>query len=481
LASGEVVDVVVRILAILAAPLGGMAIWAVTRHVKLTHLQAEHETLRRDKEAVEGKLEETRRHAEESRQVLAERYDRSRRDYHEAYAKFHQLKAGAVRVRDERDALRNLLEGKLAAASIESDGTSVAELESQLAAAQQELIETRDRIEEATRTDGRIWLRPATGSVPTFRSCEERQCTIISVLNLKGGVGKTTITANLAGTIADKKSRCLVIDLDYQRSLSMLLVPTNDHKLLHRAGLTIQHFLAGESHGAKALLDRLKDLAPELENCSIVVNSDSRSGSRGDDGLEETETRLMVEWLFDRGRPDPRFFLREALHERAIGDAFRYVFLDCPPRLTTACVNALAASDYVLIPIVPDAVSIRAAENLLNTLRSLRQVVCPNLRVLAVVPNMVRIHQGNPIKQHADALGTLRIPLRLWDETIFVPESCIRYDSEFGLAAAKLDAKETLSLAIADEAVRKCFKDLAKELLQEMRHHESRRAAAVPA
>lgn len=479
--SGEVIDVLVRILAILAAPLAGMAVWAVTRHVKLTHLQSEHEALRDSKEKIEGKLEETRRHAEEFRQAAAERYDRSRRDYHDASTKFHRMKATAIRVRDERDALRKQLSDTPAATAVESDVTNVSELESQLAAAQQELIETRDRIEEATRTDGRIWLRPPTGSVPTFRTCEERQCTIISVLNLKGGVGKTTITANLAATMADKKSRCLMIDLDYQRSLSMLLVPTNDHKLLHRAGLTIQHFLAGESHGAKALLDRTKDLAPELANCSILVNSDSRSGSHGDDGLEETETRLMVEWLFDRNKPDPRFLLRQALHERAVGDTFRYVFLDCPPRLTTACVNALAASDFVLIPVVPDAVSIRAAENLLNTLCTLRQVVCPNLRVLAVVPNMVRMHQGNPIKQHSDALGTLRIPLRLWDEPILVPESCIRYDSEFGLAAAKLDAKETLSLAIADQAVQKCFNDLAKELLQEMRHHESRRAAAVPA
>jgi cellulose biosynthesis protein BcsQ len=479
--SGEIIEIASKIAAPVVTLFVGMAVWALTRHYRLTHLQAEYDKERRERESVEAKLEETRRLAEEARQAAAERYDRSRRDYHEAYAKFQRLRAAALRVRDERDELLKKLETAPAEDIVDPNRPSVAELEAQLATAQQELLETRERIEEATRTDGRIWLRPPAGPVPTFRACEERQCTIISVLNLKGGVGKTTIAANLAATMADKKSRCLLIDLDYQRSLSMLLVSTNDHKVLHRAGLTIQHFLAGESHGAKALLDRLKELDPELANCSILVNSDSRAGSRGDDGLEEIETRLMVEWLFDRGRPDPRFFLREALHERAVGDVFRYVFLDCPPRLTTACVNALAASDFVLIPVVPDAVSIRAAENLLNTLRSLRQVVCPNLRVLAVVPNMVKIHQGKPTKAHADALGSLRVPLRLWDQPILVAESCIRYDSEFGLAAAKLDANETLSLAVADDAIRTCFKGLAKELLQEMRHHENRRAAAVPA
>src|SRR5262245_52183479 len=104
----------------------GMAIWALTRHYRITHLQADHDKLRREKESLDGKLEETRRHAEESRQAAAERYDRSRRDYHEAYSKFHQLKAAAVRVRDERDALRKLLEGRLAAESTESDATTLA-------------------------------------------------------------------------------------------------------------------------------------------------------------------------------------------------------------------------------------------------------------------------------------------------------------------------------------------------------------------
>jgi hypothetical protein len=115
-------------------------------------------------------------------------------------------------------------------------------------------------------------------------------------------------------------------------------------------------------------------------------------------------------------------------------------------------------------------------------MKGLRQVVCPDIRVLAVVPNMVKIHSGKPTVAHANALGTLRQPLReRWPEPILVAESCIRYDSGFGLAAAKLDANDTLSLAITDDAVRLCFKSLAKELVQEMRHHESRRAAAVPA
>jgi cellulose biosynthesis protein BcsQ/uncharacterized membrane-anchored protein YhcB (DUF1043 family) len=480
--AGDVVDLAWKFGTPVVTLFAGMVVWALTRHYRLTHLQSEHEKLQREKESLEGKLEETRRLSEEARQSAAERYDRLRADYQQAYAKFYQLKAAAIRVREERDSLRKLPPPAPPAEVINSNHSILAELEVQLATAQQELLETRARIEDATRTDGRIWLRPPAGPVTSFRSPEQRQSTIISVLNFKGGVGKTTITANLAATLAAKESRCLMVDLDYQRSLSMLLVGNKDRVILHRAGFTVQHFLSGESHSARDLLSRVKDLAPALPNCAVLTNSDRRSESPGADGLEETESRLMIEWLFDRNRPDPRYFLREALHERALGDAFRYVLLDCPPRLTTACVNALAASDYVLIPVVPDAVSIRAAENLLTTLRGLREVVCPHLRVLAVVPNMVKIHSGKPTSAHANALGTLRQPLReRWHEPVLVTECCIRYDAEFGLAAAELDAGKSLSLAISEEAVAGCFRKLAKELLQEMRHHESRRAAALPA
>jgi hypothetical protein len=79
-------------------------------------------------------------------------------------------------------------------------------------------------------------------------------------------------------------------------------------------------------------------------------------------------------------------------------------------------------------------------------------------------------------------LGTLRQPLReRWHEPIHVTESCIRYDAGFGVSAAELDMGDSLTLAISEGAVAACFEKLAKELLQEMRHHERRCAAAVPA
>src|SRR4029077_8769104 len=107
---------------------------------------------------------------------------------------------------------------------------------------------------------------------------------------------------------------------------------------------------------------------------------------------------------------------------------------------------------------VPDPVSTRAVENLLTTLQAFRQSLCPELRVLAVVPNMVRLHQDEPIRAHADALAELKAALlERWNGPILITESCIKHDSAFGIAAAELDADRKLCLAISNTKVADAF------------------------
>ena len=141
----------------------------LTRHYKLTHLQAEYEKIRREKDSSEGMLEETRRKNEETRQILGKRYDRMRLEYQDAHSKFYSLKASAIRVREERDVLKRQLASLTSAPPVAEPPTNQtnAELEVQVAKLQEELFETRKRIDEATRTDGRIWMRP--GAVTASR------------------------------------------------------------------------------------------------------------------------------------------------------------------------------------------------------------------------------------------------------------------------------------------------------------------------
>ena len=66
----------------------------------------------------------------------------------------------------------------------------------------------------------------------------------------------------------------------------------------------------------------------------------------------------MAEWIIKReSMRDIRLFLREGLHGTGIESHFDYVLLDCPPRITASTINALAASDFVLVPVVLDEVS----------------------------------------------------------------------------------------------------------------------------
>ncbi len=475
--TGEMLDIGVKAVGgVVSSLLLALLVRVYRRYRRLRRIEAAYDSLRAQTADADARLAEARQQHEAARLALADHLDHYRAAYREARAKFYRIRKAYLGLREK--GVEPPTPGP--PSGLEDLKVRLTKVEAERDEALRQAEQLEQQIAEITRFDGRLWLRPPAGHVPPFRPRGDRKAVIVSVLNLKGGVGKTTLTANLAATVATADRPALVIDLDYQRSLSMLLVPDRERILLHRGGLTAQRFLAGEAHGAAELSAKLKDLAPAVPHCSILTNSDARFGGPAADSLEETETRLMVEWLLDRRRPDPRFFLREALHDPGLD--FGYVLLDCPPRLTTACVAALAASDFVLIPVVPDPVSTRAVENLLRTFRRFRDELCPELAVLGVVPNMVRLLKGEPIRDHADALTELRGAVAgAWDEPFPVFESGIKHDAAFGKSAAALDADGKVRLAVADPEIRAAFRSLADELHKEIRRHASRRAATVPA
>ena len=98
---------------------------------------------------------------------------------------------------------------------------------------QKEALATKDRVEHrreylvrnALKLEGKIWQRKVLRGVPPFRPLHDRHAAIISVVNLKGGVGKTTVTAHLAMGLSSRGYRVLMVDLDLQGSLSSLFVP----------------------------------------------------------------------------------------------------------------------------------------------------------------------------------------------------------------------------------------------------------------
>jgi chromosome partitioning protein len=301
------------------------------------------------------------------------------------------------------------------------------------------------------------------------------------VFNLKGGVGKTTLTANLGGYLANCRERwVLLLDLDHQRSLTQLLFTTERRRVASAARRTVQDFLLSCHSGEE--LHRVAEQIPGqgFDRFWAVGNADAVPECGPQRNLDDLEMRMLGNWLINPNGIDIRFFLRQALHADVIQERFDYVLIDCPPRLTTACINALAASDYLLVPAQAEPVSARSVPHLLRRLRELRDVgVLPDLRVLGIVPNMVSADAGNPTSMEAQVLSnTAAVATQLWGHPVSVLSSRIRRSDFY--ATCQRDSEHRLRLpSVVVGAIREQYGELTNEI--EERINENLGVAGVPA
>jgi cellulose biosynthesis protein BcsQ len=230
------------------------------------------------------------------------------------------------------------------------------------------------------------WSNPSPNDAPAFRPLSERRAPIVAIVNLKGGVGKTTLTANLGATLWSNapKRHVLLLDLDYQANLTQACL---DRKTIAR--LRKQERLVETLFG-----ERWPD-AQTLIRCVEPILDDRQRFTEGailagDEKLGIHETQALNRWLVAPEQGDIRFRLRSLLHAEDMQRDCDFIFLDCPPRLTTCCINALTAADYVLIPVVLDERSTEGAPRLLRWLRERRATLFPGLAGAGIVANKTR-------------------------------------------------------------------------------------------
>jgi chromosome partitioning protein len=306
---------------------------------------------------------------------------------------------------------------------------------------------------------------------------------VISILNLKGGVGKTTLAANIAGYLSKHEGkRVLLIDLDHQRSLSHLLLSPKERELAADAGHTIQRFLKDPNKDGTALYDCSRPI-PELPLCRVISNADYKQDSEGKvQPLDDLEMRLLSSWLAVPRVPDVRFLMRQALQSNTIQTHFDYVFIDCPPRLTTACVNALTGSDYLLMPTQAETVALESVFHLIRRLEPLRdRGVLSELKLMGFVASMVRPGAVDDDSYERELLRRAATTASmLWGRTVRCFDTLVRRYDQYAEATKRLQRGEPLCLAIHFSGVRNDIANLVNEIRSTI-DAECGRPPAVPA
>ncbi len=191
----------------------------------------------------------------------------------------------------------------------------------------------------------------------------------ISVVNQKGGVGKTTTAVNLGAALASKGHKVLLVDMDPQSNLTTHLglgekqVGTEVQESLERPPVpefTVYDVLKGNKKISEVIINRSSNLDVVPASLFLSAADLELGGAIG----------------------------RELILKRALVDVsgkYDYIVIDCPPALGLLSLNALAAVEEVVIPVQSEYLALHGVRQLLDTIEQVRSVYNPTLRVGGVL------------------------------------------------------------------------------------------------
>ncbi|PSR52925.1 chromosome partitioning protein ParA [Adhaeribacter arboris] len=176
--------------------------------------------------------------------------------------------------------------------------------------------------------------------------------TIVSIINQKGGTGKTTTTINLGRALSKLGKKVLLVDLDPQSNLSYSLDITEP-----------QFTLADVFTGNK----KLKEI--------LVAKDDNFFVAPGSHELVDIEISLVTQEK------------RESFLKNILADVkgFDFVLIDCPPSLSVLTLNALTASQQVLIPLQMEVLTLQGLNQILVTVKQVKTTLNSRLKVKGIV------------------------------------------------------------------------------------------------
>jgi chromosome partitioning protein len=251
---------------------------------------------------------------------------------------------------------------------------------------------------------------------------------VISFANQKGGVAKTTTTLNLGVALAEQNLKVLLVDLDPQGNLTMSQGMNPD---------TIE----------RSMFDVLVHRLPIQEvihhtEVDLAVSSIDLAGAE-----------LALSSMIGRERA-----LEKAL--ALVKDGYDYVLVDTPPSLGLLTINALVASDGVIVPVQCEYLSLRGLVQLENTLSMIRENINPDVAIEGILPTMFdsrTLHSREAVEILQENFGDLVFETKIrktvrYAEAPVKGTSVLKYDPSGSAAQAYRElAKEVLDGAQARE------------------------------
>ena len=198
---------------------------------------------------------------------------------------------------------------------------------------------------------------------------------VISLVNQKGGVGKTTTAVSLASYIGKKKKKVLLIDLDPQaNATSGLGIEKNELEN------TTYDLLINETPVTEVIMET------SAQNVDIIASNINLAGAE-------------VELVNAISREN---ILRTAVEE--IRDDYDYIIIDCPPSLGLLTINALTASDGIIIPIQGEYYALEGLSQLVETINIVKKKLNPDIEILGVVLTMfdMRTQLSKQVKEEVE-------------------------------------------------------------------------------
>ncbi len=244
---------------------------------------------------------------------------------------------------------------------------------------------------------------------------------VLAFANQKGGVAKTTTTLNLGVAFQELGHRVLAVDLDPQGNLTMSLGLNPDTVRPSMYDVLVNHVSIED-----ALFQR------ELD---VVVSS-----------IDLAAAEIALSSLIGRERA-----LSKALLQ--VGDRYDYIFIDTPPSLGLLTINALTASDGVIVPVQCEYLSLRGLAQLERTLELVRENLNPKVHIAGILPTMYdsrTVHGKEAVEVLRSSFGDL------------VFDTVIRKTIRF--AEAPVKGESVLKYAPGSEAAN-VYRRLAREVL----------------